>query len=102
MAKRAQTLRYTFTEGVIRLPDISRDVGANRYSFLMTALDFFKEIAEGNGSKRITEGENTYWEARFAEHEAVVTDHWLTRHAQYERVESLEELFVVPVDTGPA
>jgi len=98
MARHAPTLRILFSEGVVRMPNVV-DIGSRRHDFLMTALDFFKEITEGNGSKRITDGGNTYWEARFAEHEAVVADHWLSRHSQYERMTTMEELWVVPVDT---
>jgi len=100
MGRKSPTLRVLFTGNVIRLPDVSANVVSSGYSFLMTALSFFKEIAEGNGSRRITEGDRTYWEARFGELETIVVDRWLSRHEQYERVGTMEELFIIPLETG--
>jgi hypothetical protein len=99
MARIAETLRYFFVDGVIRMPNVV-DNSSKRYSMLMQALDFFNEIAERHGSSRLTEGDHTFWEAQFAEHEAKVVERWFSWHSQYERVESLDLLWVLPADTG--
>jgi hypothetical protein len=99
MARTAETLRYFFAGSIISMPNVT-DVSSKRYSMLMQALDFFREIAEGHGSSRCVEGDHTFWRAQFAEHEAHVVERWFSWHGQYERVESMDLLWVVPIDTG--
>jgi hypothetical protein len=98
MAKIPDTLRYLFTGDTVRMPNVA-DVSSRRYPMLMTALGLFKELAEGHGSERRTEGDNVYWEARFGEHETQAVKRWLSWHSQYVLVDSMDQLFVVPVET---
>jgi len=99
MARIAETLRYFFANNIVRMPNVV-DINSKRYSMLMQALDFFKEIAERHGSSSSTEADHTFWEAQFAEHEAHVVERWFSWHQQYEKVESMDLLWVLPVDTG--
>jgi len=67
---------------------------------MMDMLGFLKEIAERNGSQRLTDGDNSYWQAELGEHEVHVVVKWLARHQQYEKVDTMPDLFIIPIETG--
>ena len=98
MSRGHQTLRVFIADGIVRMPNVV-DISSNRYGYLKTALDFFKELAEGHGSKECNGGEHTYWETKFEEHELHAIRHWFSWHTQYELIESMDLLWVVPVET---
>ena len=98
MARKQQTLRVLFQDGCIRVPAVS-DIVSMRHSWVVSLLDFLKEISERHGAERKSVDEGTYWESILGEHESHVMDRWLSWHSQYERVDSMEMLFVIPVDT---
>lgn len=98
MARKQQTLRYLFEGDLIRIPNIA-DTGSSRYSWMMDLLGFLREIAERNGSEKLTSEGNTYWQAQLGEHEKYVMGHWITRHQQYEAVTTMPDLFVIPLET---
>jgi len=91
-------LRYLFAGDTIRMPNVT-DVSSRRYPMLMTALDFFNELADVHGSKRCVDGDKVYWEARFGEHETEAVKRWFSWHSQYVLVGSMDQLWVVPVET---
>jgi hypothetical protein len=99
MSRKQQTLRYLFEGDIIRIPNIA-DTGSSRHQWMMSLLDFLKEIAEKHGSERLTWEGNSYWQAQFGEHEKIVIVRWLSWHQQYEAVATMPDLFVIPIDTG--
>jgi len=98
VARKQQTLKYWFEGNLIRVPNVT-GTGNSRHSWMMDILGFLREIAEGRGSRKLTDGDNSYWQAELGEHEVHVMTRWLAWHAQYEKVATMPELFVVPVDT---
>jgi hypothetical protein len=99
VARKKETLRYLFEGDIIRIPNIA-DVGSLKSSWMTDLLSFLVEITEKHGSERQVWDGNVYWVAQLGEHEQHVMTKWLSWHQQYEKIGTMQDLFVVPVDTG--
>ena len=105
MARKHETLRYlvffdnTLCVTYITVPNVP-EKGSSRHAWLMSLLDLFVQLAVGHGSNKETDAEgNVYWEAKFLDHEAQSVLNWFTWHNQYEKVDTRDQLWVLPVKT---
>jgi len=98
MAREIQTLRVLLKDGTLRVPNVP-DVSSRRYPLLTKILGLSVELSKGHGSERMESDGNVFWEAKFNVHEEFSILKWLEWHESYEPVNSMEDLFVLPIDT---
>ena len=75
------------------------NVASSTFVFSEKLSDFLLEITIGHGGKILNENGNQRWVFSFAENEFQTFLNWLSWHTQFERVESLPDIFVVPIET---